>query len=51
MKLARRYEPDRFKPLIPPPPLFHKDIEKDRENMRRYARQRYIEGLKIDTDD
>jgi hypothetical protein len=50
MKNRNLYAPDRLKPLMPPPPLIHPDIETDRINMRRYARERYLAGIYIDTD-
>lgn len=44
------YVPDSFKPLIPGPPPIHRNREQDRRNMREYARQRYLEARRGDTD-
>ncbi len=46
----RRYEPDKLKPLIPPPPPVHPNPEIDRQMMVDYAMQRYRAQLFIDMD-
>ena len=48
-KLA--YQPDKFKPLMPPPPPIHHDPRIDRANMRRYAMERYITSTRIHIHD
>jgi hypothetical protein len=45
------YAPDNLRPLMPPPPSIHPNIETDRIKMRQYARERYIAGLQIEMDD
>jgi hypothetical protein len=51
MPNRKAYAPDKLRPLMPPPPPVHPDVETDRINMRRYARERFIAGLQINTDD
>jgi len=46
----KRYEPDKLKPLIPPPPPIHPNPEIDRQMMVDYAKQRYFAQLFIDTE-
>jgi len=50
MLKMRRYTPDRFKPLIPPPPPVHPNPEIDRQLMVAYAKRRYFAQLFIDTE-
>ncbi len=45
----RRYEPDKLKPLIPPPPPVHPNAKIDRQMMVDYAMKRYFAQLFIDT--
>ncbi len=48
MLTGKRYEPDKLKPLIPPPPPVHPNPDIDRQMMVDYAKQRYRAQLFID---
>jgi hypothetical protein len=47
----RAYVPDKFRPLVPPPPPIHKNPSIDRELMLAYARKRYYAQLTVEIDD
>ena len=51
MATRKAYMPDKLRPLMPPPPPIHPDMEIDRANMQRYARERYSAGLQINLND
>lgn len=47
---GKRHQPDKLRPLIPPPPPIHPNPEIDRQMMVDYAKQRYRAQLFIDMD-